>query len=138
MKTKWLTNIRIHYPADWFAESKNLEPFQLVRIFPKEFMAEQYLPVAIEIMFLNGIDSSVNHNLTQMVDLFGTQVQRNPDARMVNSITNATLFNGTVPAFLEMLSEYCYSLTSLEPCLCDLIPSTIVAHLDYLLLQALS
>jgi PsbP-like protein len=92
-------NIRIHYPAGWFSESENLEYPQMVRFFPKEFIAEHYPPVVFGIIFLNASNSPISLNLTQMADSFETTAQISPDARFVNSTVNATMFNGTVPAF---------------------------------------
>ena len=92
-------NIRIHYPTNWFSETRNIEYPQTVRFFPTEFMAERYPPVVLGISIFNASNSPIFLNLTQVADIFERPYRMSDDVRIINSTVNATLFNGTVPAF---------------------------------------
>ena len=92
-------NVRIHYPVNWFAETKNLVTPSIVRIFPMDFMSERIPTVELVISVLNGTQSGVSFNLTEMADSLEASVLMNPDSRVINSTMNATLFTGTVPAW---------------------------------------
>ena len=64
-----------------------------------EFMAERYPPVVLGISLLNASNSPISINLAQVVEIFEALLQMSDDVRIINSTMNATLFNGTVPAF---------------------------------------
>lgn len=92
-------DIKINYPANWFSETKNLVTPSIIHIFPMDFISERIPSVGLIINVLNGTQSGVSLNLTEMTDFFEATIIMNPDSRVMNSTINATLFNDTVPAW---------------------------------------
>ena len=120
-------NVRIQYPANWFSETMNLQDFEIVRIFPMDFMAERVVPVGFTI----GVHQMNTYNITEAYDFILSAIQSLPNSRVINSTTNATLFNGTTPAYIIEAYDFTRPFMDTK----DMIIGTVLNNTDGFILR---
>lgn len=117
-------NFQIQYPSNWFAETKSAFPesFEVVRIYPKELMAERYPTVSFIVGFIPDENATANMggkpNLTGLSKIILAGVEAESDYRLINSSTkekNVTVSfaNGTEPKAIPALVMNDYDFTRL-------------------------
>jgi hypothetical protein len=97
------------YPANWTAQETDLEPKQVVRIIPNEFLEDYRSPVGFVITYGKPtsdapILSGPGYLLSNTIDGFENLTKTSSEARFVNSTRDITLSG--LPAYSILYYDY--------------------------------